>query len=142
VFVVVLLAGAYASSRASCESAGALAPPAPTGRVPPADALAHWGFPATLVSGVRFALARGRGATAVPVAATLLAGVLAVSVIGIALTFTASLHHLFSTPRLYGQNWDYRSNYAVPSAADASADRSLSDVARGGFNEYLLLNGR
>ena len=47
----------------------------------------------------------------------LLAGVLAVAVVALALTFTASLHHLFSTPWLYGQNWDYRSNYAVPSAA-------------------------
>ena len=52
-----------------------------------------------------------------PVGATLLAGVLAVSVVAIALTFTASLDHLFSTPRLYGQNWDYRSEYAVPDKA-------------------------
>ena len=140
VFVAVLLAGAYAASRAARQPA--VVPATPTGRVVPADALARWGFPASLVSGVRFALARGSAATAVPVATTLLAGVLAVSVVAIALTFTASLDHLFSTPRLYGQNWDYRSNYAVPSPAAVRADRSLSDVARGGLNDSVLLNGR
>ena len=140
VLVAVLLAGAYASSRAARGPAVAAA--TPTGRVAPADTLARWGFPATLVSGVRFALARGRGATAVPVGVSVLAGVLAVSVVAIALTFTASLDHLFSTPRLYGQNWDYRSNYAVPTAATVRADRSLSDVANGGINDSVLLNGR
>jgi PPIC-type PPIASE domain/FtsX-like permease family len=139
VFVAVLLAGVYASSRAAREPA---ASPARTGPFPPADVLAHWGCPATLVSGVRFALARSRGATGVPVATSLLTGVLAVSVVAIALTFTASLDHLFSTPRLYGQNWDYRSNYGVPSPAAVAADRSLSDIARGGFNDSVLLNGR
>ena len=34
-----------------------------------AEALARWGLPATVVAGVRLALARGRGATAVPVGA-------------------------------------------------------------------------
>jgi parvulin-like peptidyl-prolyl isomerase len=142
VLVAVLLAGAYASSRASRELAPALAHAAPTGRGAPADTLARWGFPATVVSGVRLALTRGRGATSVPVGATLLAGVLAITVVAIALTFTASLDHLFSTPRLYGQNWDYRSEYAVPSAADARADRSLVDVARGDDKAHVLLNGR
>jgi len=142
VLVAVLLAGAYASSRASRELARALAHAAPTGRVAPADTLARWGFPATVVSGVRLALARGRGATSVPVGATLLAGVLAISVVAIALTFTASLDHLFSTPRLYGQNWDYRSEYAVPEKASARADRSLSDVALGDDKGHVLLNGR
>jgi hypothetical protein len=142
VLVAVLLAGAYASSRSSREPAVALAHPAPTGRVAPADTLARWGLPATVVSGVRLALARGRGATSVPVGATLLAGVLAISVVAIALTFTASLDHLFSTPRLYGQNWDYRSEYAVPDKASARADRSLSDVALGDDKANVLLNGR
>ena len=143
VLVAVLLAGAYASSRASRELAPALAhAAAPTGRVAPADTLARWGLPATVVSGVRLALTRGRGATSVPVGATLLAGVLAISVVAIALTFTASLDHLFSTPRLYGQNWDYRSEFAVPEKASARADRSLSDVAVGDDKGHIVLNGR
>jgi PPIC-type PPIASE domain/FtsX-like permease family len=142
VLVAVLLAGAYASSRASREPAVSLAQAAPTGGLAPADTLARWGFSATVVSGVRLALARGRGATSVPVGATLLAAVLAVSVVAIALTFTASLDHLFSTPRLYGQNWDYRSEYAVPEKASARADRSLSDVAVGDDKGLIELNGR
>src|SRR5207245_3657119 len=56
VLAAVLVAGAYASSRAARGAADAAA--TPTGRVAPADTLAHWGFPATLVSGVRFALGR------------------------------------------------------------------------------------
>jgi parvulin-like peptidyl-prolyl isomerase len=142
VFVAVLLAGAYASSRSSREPAVALVQAASTGRVAPADTLAAWGLPATVVSGVRLALARGRGATSVPVGATLLASVLAISVVAIALTFTASLDHLFSTPRLYGQNWDYRSEYAVPDKTSVRADGSLSDVALGDDKADVRLNGR
>ena len=142
VLVAVVLAGAYAASRATREPAVAIQATAPPRRVPVADALAQWHFPATIVSGVRLALARGQGTTAIPVGATVLAGVLAVSVVAVALTFTASLHHLFSTPRLYGQNWDYRSNYTVPSAASIRADPRISDFARGGFQDHVLLNGR
>ena len=57
------------------------------------------------------------------------------------MTFTASLDHLFSTPRLYGQNWDYRSNYNVPSSASVRANRSISDFARGD-NAHVVLNGQ
>jgi hypothetical protein len=96
-----------------------------------------------MTSGVRLALTRGRGTSAVPVGATLLASILAVGVVAVALTFTASLDHLFSTPRLYGQNWDYRSNYGVPSPASARANRSISDFARGDYNVHdVLLNGQ
>src|SRR5205814_5191867 len=109
---------------------------------PLAAALARWGLPLTAGGGLRLALTRGRGTAAVPIAGTLLGAVAAVAVVAIALTFTASLDHLFSTPRLYGQNWDYRSNYAVPTAATVRADRSLSDVANGGINDSVLLNGR
>jgi hypothetical protein len=49
-----------------------------------------------------------------PTAATVLSATVAVAVVAVALTFTASLQHLFSTPRLYGQNWDYRTNADVP----------------------------
>jgi hypothetical protein len=64
-----------------------------------------------------------------------------VAVIAIALTFTASMDHLLSTPRLYGQNWDYRTNYDVPRAARVRADPSISDAAVGS-EEDLRLGGR
>jgi parvulin-like peptidyl-prolyl cis-trans isomerase-like protein/FtsX-like permease family protein len=144
VFVAVLLAGALAGSRASREPEAAAIPAAARGRAGAADALARWGLPATVVTGVRLALARGRGATAVPVGATLLGGMLAVGVVAIALTFSASLDHLLSTPRLYGQSWDYRSEYCcenVP-AAKIGANPSIADAALGQDKAYVLLNGR
>ena len=71
----------------------------------------------TAVSGVRLALARGRGTTAVPIGGTLVGAIASVAVVAVALTFTASMDHLLSTPRLYGQNWDYRTNFIAPSPA-------------------------
>jgi hypothetical protein len=110
VFVATLLTGLLATWRANrarkrrgpSEETGA--PPA---RACTAELLARQGFPATIVAGVRLALAPGRGASAVPVRTTIAGAVLAVAVLGLALTFSASLAHLFDTPRLYGQNWDY-----------------------------------
>jgi hypothetical protein len=109
-----------------------------------ADVLANWGLPTTLVTGVRFALGRGSGPTAVPVGATLFGGILAVTVTATALTFSSSLDHLFSTPRLYGQNWDYRSEYCCDTVNTAKirADPAISDAAWGTDKDVLLLNGR
>ena len=106
------------------------------------EAVARWPLPPTVATGVRLALSRGRGPATVPVGATLLASILAAGVVTVALTFTASLDHLFATPRLYGQNWDYRSNYEAPTAAFYRADRSISAVARGGYVSQVSLNGR
>ena len=106
-----------------------------------ADTLARWGLPLTTISGVRLALARGRQASAVPTVATLLSATAAVAVVAVALTFTASLDHLFSTPRLYGQNWDYRTNYDVPPLTRIRADPSISDAARGDETS-IHVNGR
>ena len=123
-----MLAGAAASAQATRQPAER----PPTAGRPLADALARWGLPLTAVSGLRLALTRGRGTAAVPIAGTLLGAVAAVAVVAVALTFTASLDHLFSTPRLYGQNWDYATNYAVPSVAHVRASRLISDAAQGG----------
>jgi len=108
---------------------------------PAADTLARWGLPLTTISGVRLALARGRSASAGPTAATLLSAIAAVAVVAVALTFTASLEHLFSTPQLYGQNWDYRSHYKVPPLARIRADPSIIDAAQGD-ETTILVNGR
>jgi hypothetical protein len=139
VLLAVLLAGVYAASRASREPS---ADTAMAGGVATAEALARQPFPPTMTSGLRLALTRGRGPSAVPVGATLLASILAVGVVAVALTFTASLDHLFSTPRLYGQNWDYRSNYGLPSPESVRANQSISDFARGDYNLHVLLNGQ
>ena len=123
VLLALTLVGALASTRRE------EAPPPRAGS--PADTLARWGLPLTTISGVRLALARGRHASTVPTAATLISATAAVAVVAVALTFTASLEHLFSTPRLYGQNWDYRTHYDAPPLAQIRADPSISDAARG-----------
>lgn len=47
----------------------------------------------------------GRGATAVPTRATLTSAIVAVTAVVGSLTLATSLHHLVSTPRLFGWNW-------------------------------------
>jgi len=133
VTVALVLVGAFTSRRT---------PEVHPGRTgSPADTLARWRLPLTTISGVRLALARGPRTSSVPTAATVLSATVAVAVVAVALTFTASLQHLFSTPRLYGQNWDYRTNYDVPLLARTRADPSISDAAQGDETS-ILVNGR
>ena len=85
-----------------------------------ADAAARTGLPPTAVTGLRMALERGRGATAVPVRTTLVGVTAGIVALVAALTFAASLDRLLGTPRLYG--WDFD---AV--AGDWSLDVPASD---------------
>ena len=133
VAVALVLVGAFTSRRAPEVQ------PRRTGSA--ADTLARWRFPLTTISGVRLALAQGPRTSSVPTAATVLSATVAVAVVAVALTFTASLQHLFSTPRLYGQNWDYRTNYDTPPLARTRADPSISDAAQGD-EASILVNGR
>jgi hypothetical protein len=55
--------------------------------------------------GIRMAFEPGHGRTAVPVRSALVGTIVAVASVVAALVFGASLAHLVSTPRLYGQNW-------------------------------------
>ena len=131
VAVALVLVGAFTSRRAPEVQ------PRRTGSA--ADTLARWRLPLTTISGVRLALAQGPRTSSVPTSATVLSATVAVAVVAVALTFTASLQHLFSTPRLYGQNWDYRTNYDVPRLA--RTDPSISDAAQGD-EVSILVNGR
>ena len=137
VFLAVALAGAFTASQARTAPEDVRTARSCT----PADALARWGLPPTVVSGVRLALTRARGTMAVPIGGTLLGAIASVAVVAVALTFTASMDHLLSTPRLYGQNWDYRTNYDVPPAARVRGDPSISDAAEGGGGA-IRLGGR
>jgi hypothetical protein len=62
-------------------------------------------LPPAAAIGVRMALEPGRGRTAVPVRSALAAMVVATAAVVAAIVFGASLLHLISTPRLYGQDW-------------------------------------
>ena len=137
VMILMVLAGAVASLQARTGHRDL----EPRAGCPPAEALARWGLPPTAVSGVHMALARGRGTTTVPISGTLLGAIASVAVVAVALTFTASMDHLLSTPRLYGQNWDYATNFVTPSPARVRADPGISDAAEGD-NGTVRLDGR
>ena len=56
--------------------------------------------------GIRLALYRGAGRSAVPVATTMIASVVGVVGLSAALVFTASVGSLLASPRHYGTDWD------------------------------------
>ncbi len=74
------------------------------------EAVASSGLPVPTLVGVRFALERGRGRTAVPVRSTMLGAVLAVALVVATLTFGSGLQTLVSRPTLYGWNFTYLLN--------------------------------
>jgi hypothetical protein len=94
-----------------------------------ASALGRAGWPPPAVTGVRMALIRGGEAGARR--ATLVASILAVGVTATALTFAGSLNHLFETPRLYGQNWDFQSPDGGPRWKPAVLRRLNNDARFG-----------
>jgi len=68
--------------------------------------VATWGMPASAVAGVRLALERGRGRTAVPVRSTLTVVTIGIAAVVAALTLSSSIALLLDSPRLYGKTWD------------------------------------
>jgi ABC-type lipoprotein release transport system permease subunit len=86
-----------------------------------ADRAARAGMPPSSVAGLRMALERGRGATAVPVGTTLVGVAAGIVALAAAVTFTASLEHLLGTPRLYG--WSFDAVAGDWSLADPSSRR-------------------
>jgi hypothetical protein len=62
--------------------------------------------PVPAAMGIRLALQRGAGRTALPVRSTIAAAAVGVAALTGALVFSASLAHLLATPRLYGVTWD------------------------------------
>jgi hypothetical protein len=88
---------------------------------------ARTGLPASAVAGLRFALERGHGRSAVPVRSALVGAVLGVVVVVATLTFASGLSTLESHPALYGWNWNYAINSAGGSSVPPAAARLLSD---------------
>ncbi|MEQ1874767.1 MAG: ABC transporter permease [Ilumatobacteraceae bacterium] len=108
--IVLFIVGAIISVARSLPRFGTAAVgPAPTAASRPsrvAAVLADAGAPATSVVGVRMALERGRGRTAVPVVGALVATALALGALTAAITFGTNLDRLVTTPSLYGLEWD------------------------------------
>ena len=67
--------------------------------------LASSGAPLSVTTGVRFGLEPGRGSTAVPTRATLVAAATGVVVAVATLVFAGSIDAVVATPRLYGADW-------------------------------------
>ena len=89
------------------------------------------GAPPSALIGIRNALERGRGRTAVPVSSALVGAVLAVAVLCGTAVFGASLTHLTSTPAQYGQAFD--AWFSVNGTGSvAQNDRLLDDLERPG----------
>ncbi len=104
---LVMLAAAWPAWRA----AGAGRQPSPRGQGRPsavAEVLSRTVAPIPVTTGVRLALEPGRGQTSVPVRSTVTGAVIGIVALAAAVTFSASLGHLLSTPRLYGVTWDAR----------------------------------
>ena len=91
----------------------------------PAAWLAGAGLPVTVLAGVRLAVDPGRGRSAVPVRNALAGTVLSVLSVTAAVTFGASLLHLVSTPRLYGQRWDAAIDLQFQTITPAAAGHQL-----------------
>jgi FtsX-like permease family len=129
--IVVLLVARVAWQAwclASAEVGGSGARAAP-GRWPRLTGwLASVGAPATMTAGVRLALEPGRGRTAVPVRAALAGTAVSVLAVTAASTFGASLLHLVSTPRLYGQRWQAAVDLQFATFTPAEAGRRLGRV--------------
>ncbi len=89
--------------------------------------LAGIGASPSALIGVRHALERGRGRTAVPVGSALVGSILAVTALCATAVFGASLTHLTTTPSLYGQPFDLF--FSVNSTGTpAQADRMLHSI--------------
>ena len=62
--------------------------------------------PVPLAMGIRLALHRGAGRTAVPVRSAITSAAVGVAALSAAIVFAGSLGHLLASPALYGVTWD------------------------------------
>jgi ABC-type antimicrobial peptide transport system permease subunit len=133
--LVTVGCAAWPGWRATAEQSQARrAGPGPPRR-PVASRLAAAG-PAPLAMGIRLALHRGAGGTAVPVRSTIASATVGVAALSAALVFAASLGHLLASPALYGVTWDaIVSNNSAddvgPVVAAARQDRQVAAWAAG-----------
>lgn len=96
--------------------------------------LAAAGAGVTAVAGVRLALERGRGRTAVPVLSALVAGTTGVFMVMAVLTFSVSLDRLIETPALQGWTWDVVvGNYSQQASVDEGVALLEANPLVGGY---------
>ena len=115
-------------------AAAASRPPAgvPPRSRPAASVIARGVQPVSAAMGIRLALRRGAGQTALPVTTTISAAAVGVAALTAAVVFTASLGNLLATPRLYGVTWDAIVGSVQfydlgPAARSIAGDREVAD---------------
>lgn len=99
--------------------------------------------------GMRLALQRGAGRTALPVASTLAGAALGIAALTAALVFAASLTHLAATPRLYGTTWNasvstlstFSGQGVAKAAGIVGQDPRVAAFSQGYAGVPLLVNG-
>ena len=87
--------------------------------------------PVPLAMGIRLALTRGAGRSAVPVRSTVASASVGVAALSAAIVFAASLSHLLASPVLYGVTWDAiagnaSANDVRPIVATVKHDRQVA----------------
>jgi len=129
--VLTAACAAWPGWRAAAEGPLArLAGPSPPPRRSAASRLAA-ARPVSLGMGLRLALHRGAGRTAVPVRSAIASATVGVAGLSAAIVFAASLSHLLASPALYGVTWDaIASNAAAndvrPIVATVKHDRRIA----------------
>jgi ABC-type lipoprotein release transport system permease subunit len=107
--------------------------------------VAQAGFGVPMTSGVRMALERGQGRTAVPVRSTILCVTLGVGVIVGVLGFSSSLRGLLDNPLLYGWSWDVQIGDPFEPVTPDELDRLAKDdgveALSVGTSRRLTING-
>ena len=131
---VVVVLGLWPAIRASRAVRSAEGPGLRPSRI--VAAVSASGAPPSAVIGIRNALERGRGRSAVPVGSALVGAVLAVAVLCGAAVFGASLTRLTSTPALYGQDFDAWIS-ANATGTQAATEQLLAAVQRPGITAIL-----
>ncbi len=144
--VLLLAVAAWPAWRAATVHARRLAPTDRWEARPSklAASAARVGLPPSAVTGIRMALERGQGRTAVPVRSALVGTVLAIASVTAAATFSASLDRLARTPALYGWTWDVAAGIGwfefdtKKVVASLSADRRVAAAAGVAFGEVRV----
>jgi ABC-type lipoprotein release transport system permease subunit len=136
VLVATVGVAAWPAWRAAQVGAGGVAGSAPTGRLSAAGAPVYrrsWVLAVTrsvssvpVAMGLRLALQRGAGRTAVPVRSAIAATAVGVVGLSAALGFSASLGYPLATPRLYGVAWDALVTNEQFGTSTAPAARSIA----------------
>ena len=123
VAAAVVACGAWPARRAAnWRTQSGLTPRQPRG----GGVLARLALPVAGETGIRLALHRGSGRTALPVRATVTAAAVGTAALSVALVFGASLGNLLGSPALYGVTWDAVVSYPHSGGSLAPAERVIA----------------